>query len=290
MYKSKRFFNDYDAVEDGKNAKTLIEEIVNDPEFNELEEIVIGCWGEAWDEEDAQPMVDYIADNAQKFSHIKSLFVGDMDYEDCEVSWIMQADYTRLWDAMPQLEKFTVKGSMELTLGLKSHENLKSLEIICGGLPTDVIEEVGNAKLPNLETLILYIGVDNYGFDGDINTIKTFLEKSDFPKLKYLGIVDSEIQDEVTEVVLNCKYMDQINTLDLSKGTLTDKGGELLIDGMKSHPNITKLDLYFHFLSDDMMEKMKNMADERGNLEVILDEKQENEYNGRNYYYAMLTE
>ena len=275
MYKSKRFFYDYDEMSAEQNAGTLIEEITEDSEFNELEEIVIGPWGEMWDEEDAQPIVEFIADNPEKFSHIKSLFVGDMDFEDCEVSWIMQADYTRLWDAMPQLEKFTVKGSMDLTLGLKSHENLKSLEIICGGLPADVIKEVQNAKLPNLETLILYIGVDSYGFDGDIDTIKNLIEKSDFPKLKYLGIVDSEMQDEVTEVLLNCKYIGQISTLDLSKGTLTDKGGELLLNEIKLRTNITKLDLGFHFMSDEMMDKLKSMAKERGNLEVILDEKQD---------------
>ena len=47
----------------------------------------------------------------------------------------------------------------------------------------------------------------------------------DFPKLQYLGISDSEIQDELAEVVVNSRYMNQIETLDLSNGTLTDKGG-----------------------------------------------------------------
>ena len=73
-----------------------------------------------------------------------------MDYEDCEVSWIIQGDYSALWAAMPQLEKLTIKGSDSLSLGTIEHSNLKEFTIICGGLPTDVLEEVQNAKLPEL--------------------------------------------------------------------------------------------------------------------------------------------
>ena len=43
-----------------------------------------------------------IAEKADRFRHITKLFIGDMDYETCEVSWIIQGDYSRLWKAMPQ--------------------------------------------------------------------------------------------------------------------------------------------------------------------------------------------
>lgn len=87
-----------------------------------------------------------------------------------------------------------------------------------------VLQSIQRAKLPNLKKLLLYIGIDNYGFDGDAETIRTLLAESDFPKLEYLGIEDSEIQDELARVVLESKYMKQIHTLDLANGTLTDKG------------------------------------------------------------------
>ena len=228
MYKSKRFeytYSDYD--EDDKNAETMIEDIMNDPEFSGFEELGIGDWGGAW-EESAQPLIDGMIENKEKFSHIKSLFIGDMDFESCEVSWIMQADYSKLWEAMPQLEKIVIKGSADLELGNIEHDNLQHFEIICGGLPKDNIASVKNAKLPSLQTLLLYIGVDDYGFDGDISTIKDLLANSDFPKLTYLGLTDSEIQDEITEAVFDSKYISQITTLDLSMGSLTDKGGRRL--------------------------------------------------------------
>ena len=287
MYKSKKFFYSYEEAEEGKSAETMLEDIMQDSEFSGLEEIVVGCWGDAWDNNGAQTIVDGIVENKDKFAHIKSLFIGDMDYEECEVSWIIQADYSAIWEAMPQLEKLVIKGSTSLALGTVKHDKLQELEIICGGLPASVIEQIQNAKLPELKKLRLYIGVADYGFDGEISTIKNLVEKSDFPKLEYLGITDSEIQDEITEVVLQSKYMKQIKTLDLSMGTLTDKGGQLLLDQIGNYPNVENLDLHYHFLSDDMMAKLKELT-----MSVNVDE-QEEPYaysDGEVFYNPMLTE
>lgn len=292
MYKSKKFaytFEDYDREEDGKNAGTMLEDIMQDPEFPSLEEIVIGYWGECWDEDEdgVQIVIDGIIENKEKFSHIKSLFVGDMDFEECEVSWIVQADYSKLWEAMPQLEKLTIKGSNELELGDIDHSSLKHLEIICGGLPVSVIQSIQKANLPELQTLLLYIGIENYGFDGDISTIKDLLAQSDFPKLSYLGITDSEIQDEITEAVLDSKYISQIETLDLSMGSLTDKGGQLLLENIPTYTNIKKLELEYHFMSGKMMKKLENLDGVEVN---VADPQEADEYDGEVYYYPMLTE
>ncbi len=69
--------------------------------------------------------------------------------------------------------------------------------------------------------------MEDYGFDGSIDTIRSLLANSDFPRLSYLGLTDSELQNEVAAAVLESKYIGQIETLDLSEGTLNDKGGEV---------------------------------------------------------------
>lgn len=283
MYKEKRFSYTYEDWENNKNAATMLEDIMNDPDFLGLEGIVVGCWGEAWDNGTVQPLIDGIVEKKDQFSHIKSLFIGDMDYEDCEVSWIMQADYSKLWDAMPQLEKLVVKGSNDLDFGKIAHENLRHLEVICGGLPKYVVQSIQKAHLPNLEKLVLYIGVEDYGFDGDISTIKELLEQSDFPKLDYLGLTDSEIQDEIAEAVLNSKYITQIRALDLSMGSLTDKGGQLLLEKLPGYPNVEELNLEYHYLSDQMMQNLKGLA----SVSVNVDDQQEEDTYG---CYPMLTE
>ncbi len=284
--KCKKFMYSYDEYEEqGKGAETLVEDILADPDFPALRELVIGDWGNSW-EDGCQKILDGIVEQAERFSHIESLFIGDMDYEECEVSWIIQGDYSRLWAAMPQLKELTIKGSADLELGEICHEGLESLTIICGGLSQSVLRSIQDAKLPGLKKLLLYIGVEAYGFDGDENTVKELLEKADFPKLTYLGIEDSEIQDELAQVVLESKFMGQIETLDLANGTLTDKGGELLLKELPKWPNVKKLDVHYHYMSDEMAGKLEALP-----LEVDASEGNEDErYNGEIYRNAMLTE
>ena len=139
---------------------------------------------------------------------------------------------------MPQLKSLTIKGSTELRLGAISHEGLEELTIICGGLSEDAFKSIEQAHLPNLKKLLLYIGVEDYGFDGSIDTIRSLLANSDFPRLSYLGLTDSELQNEVAAAVLESKYIGQIETLDLSEGTLNDKGGEVLLAGCLGIPTL----------------------------------------------------
>ncbi len=286
MITEKKYAYTYeDYEEQGKDGKTMVTEILSDPDFPELKKIIIGCWG--WAAEDGcQPVLDGIVENREQFSGIEELFVGDMDFEECEVSWIIQGNYSRLWEAMPGLRELTIKGSTDLTLGNIRHDNLESLTIICGGLPESVIKEIEKAKLPNLKKLLLYIGSDNYGFDGNEDTIKSLLDHMDFPNLEYLGIADSEIQDQLAEVVLKNKIMGQLHTLDLSCGTLTDKGGALILETVPQYPNLEKLDVHYHFMTKDMVKKLQALP-----VEVdASDANQPDEYDGEIYLYAMLTE
>ena len=286
MLTEKKYAYTYeDYEEQGKDGKTMVTEILSDPDFPELKKIIIGCWG--WAAEDGcQPVLDGIVENREQFSGIEELFVGDMDFEECEVSWIIQGNYSRLWEAMPGLRELTIKGSTDLTLGNIRHDNLESLTIICGGLPESVIKEIEKAKLPNLKKLLLYIGSDNYGFDGNEDTIKSLLDHMDFPNLEYLGIADSEIQDQLAEVVLKNKIMGQLHKLDLSCGTLTDKGGALILETVPQYPNLEKLDVHYHFMTKDMVKKLQALP-----VEVdASDANQPDEYDGEIYLYAMLTE
>lgn len=286
MEKSKVYLYDYDEYEGSdKGPSTMVADILADPEFPELAELRIGNWGDSW-EDGCQPILDDIVANGDRFSHIRKLFIGDMDYEECEVSWIVQGNYDALWAALPHLKELTIKGSTDLELGNVRHDGLESLTVICGGLPVSVIEAIQNAQLPNLKKLLLYIGSDYYGFDGDEKTIQTLLEKADFPKLEYLGITDSEIQDDLTKVVLESKFMTQIHTLDLSAGTLTDKGGALILEKIPACPNIKTVDLHYHYLSDNMMRELEDLP-----VEIDLSEQNEPEnYHGDIWMNAMLTE
>lgn len=281
---SKKYLYEYEDYEDGeKDAKTMAKEIADDLELPKLEEIIVGCWGEAY-ENDVQSILDVFVEQKEKFLHVKSLFIGDMDYEECEVSWIKQGDYSRLWNALPNLEQLTIKGSSELVLGDICHENLKSLEIICGGLPKSVIRTIAEAHLPKLEKLNLYIGIEDYGFDGEGKDLEALLTHvKTFEKLNYLGLGDSEIQDEIAELVMRSGLAERLEVLDLSNGTLSDKGGQILLAHREDLAHLKKLDLHHHFMSEKVMKQFSSLG-----IEVDLSEKNENDDKYGNY--PMLTE
>lgn len=282
----KRYAYTYEDYEDNnKSSQTMVADILADPEFAQVDSVEIGSWGDCW-EGGSQAIVDAIIDNKNAFDHIEELSIGIMDYEDCEISWIIQADYEKLFPALPHLKHLTIQGSSELSLGSIAHDQLESLEIICGGLPQSVINSVAQAKLPHLRKLVLYLGIENYGFDGSVEDMKAALAQMDFPNLTYLGIVDSELQDEMIAAVLACPFVSQLTTLDFSCGSLTDKGGALLLEAVPKLPNLQKLDLHYHYMSQEMMDKLAALP-----IEVdISDQNEREEYNGHFYYDPMITE
>jgi hypothetical protein len=80
--------------------------------------------------------------------------------------------------------------------------------------------------------------------------------------------------------------MGQVHTLDLANGTLSDKGGALLLEMLPQFPNIKVLDVHYHYMSEDMVKKLEALP-----LEVDASEKNEpEEYKGEIWMDAMLTE
>lgn len=291
MYQSRKYAYDWDDIDEGKGPETLMEEILKDPELPSLTEIVIGCWGDACDaDSSAQPLIDAFVENASHFSGIKSLFIGDMEYEDCELSWIEQGDYSGLWKAMPQLEKLTIKGSSgNFNLGPIEHDGLKELVIISGGLPVRILKQIAQAKLPSLEVLKLYLGIDNYGGDAELTDIEAFLADSDFPKLRYLGLLDSEEEDEIAKLVLKSKYMKQLDSLDFSYGCLTDKGGQLICNALSEESGIKNLYIEYHYMSAKVVRELEGLG-EKGIATNICDAQKADEYDGEIWMNPMYTE
>lgn len=218
----------YDDYENGIRMETLIRELAAKPEAGSLESLIIGDWGQAY-ENSPDEFMGTLTGLASSFPSLKKLFIGDMGFEECEVSWIIQTNLTPLLVAFPELKSFTVKGSSGLSLEPIEHAKLEELIIICGGLPKSVLASISRAKLPELRKLELYLGVDNYGFDGSLEDVLPLLEQGLFPKLVYLGLKDSEIQDEIAKAAAEAPILDQLEILDLSEGTLSDEGAEALL-------------------------------------------------------------
>ncbi|MEK8131823.1 STM4015 family protein [Paenibacillus filicis] len=272
---------DYDQYEEGKKMQDLLEELAASPASGELTSLIIGDWGGSY-ENDSSETVEALVRLKERFPKLRKLFLGDMGFEECEVSWIMQSNLGPLLTAYPELTSLTIKGSTGLSLDPAAHGKLEELVIICGGLSREVLAAIRDGQFPELTKLELYLGVDQYGFDGSLDDVLPLAEPGKFPKLTYLGLKDSEIQDEIAIALADSPILDQLHTLDLSMGTLSDEGAEALLQSERVR-KLQLLNLSYHYMSDSMLERWKQTG-----LNVNLDEQQDADDD--DYRYPALTE
>lgn len=245
----------YDEYEDGQRMNTEIERLSASPEAAQLTSLIIGDWGQAY-ENSSDEVVEALVKHSGSFPALRKLFIGDMSFEECEISWITQTDLSPLLPAYPELQSLTIQGGTDLGLSKLQHDKLEELIIITGGLGKKVLAEIAAGSLPNLRRLELYLGVDNYGFDGSLEDLLPLIEPGKFPQLTYLGLKNSEIQDEIAEALADAPILDQLHTLDLSLGTLSDKGAEALLASERIK-KLQALNLSYHYMSDNMITRWR---------------------------------
>ncbi|MEM7015386.1 MAG: leucine-rich repeat domain-containing protein, partial [Verrucomicrobiota bacterium] len=104
--------------------------------------------------------------------------------------------------------------------------------------------------------LELWLGTEEYGGTTQTPDLQPLLTGSLFPKLKYLGLRNSEIVNEVAAVVVNSPVVDQLEFLDLSLGVLTDEGAKALLN-LKDHKHLKRLNVHYNFCSAGMIKELK---------------------------------
>lgn len=235
--------------------------------------------------EDLPALINQLIEKKAKLPKLRGLFLGEMEQEDCELSWIEQGDIGPVLAAFPALEDLRVRGGTGLKWTSSRHICLKKLIIETGGMPKVVLEGLLNSVFPELEHLELWLGTDEYGWDGTAEDVKPFLYDNPFPKLTHLGLRNCIHETEIAQLAANAPVLDQLETLDLSLGTLQDPGGEALLASEKVK-QLKKLDLHYHFMSDANVRRFQDSG-----LDVdVSQQEQADEYDGETYYYVSVGE
>ncbi|MFF5205967.1 STM4015 family protein [Streptosporangium sp. NPDC000396] len=237
----------------------------------EVKAVIIGGWEEAY-EEDSSKVVGLLVENAARFPALRALFLGAMQSEECEISWIQQSDITPLLEAFPLLERLEVRGGDELVLRPVRHGNLRILRFETGGLAAHVVQAVAQSEFPALEYLEMWLGTTQYGGNATVADLTAFLSGDRLPALRHLGLQDSEIQDEIAAAVASAPVVARLESLTLSMGVLTDEGAEALLSGQPL-THLKRLDLHHHYLTDTMVEQV-NKALAGSGVEVDLSDQQ----------------
>ena len=248
----------------------LIDEFLAQIDPSQLDALIIGAWGEPHDV-DSDVIIEKLIAHAAQLPKLRALFIGDMTYEECEISWIMQGNYTPLINAFPDLEVLRIRGASGLTIEPFTHQSLRSLTIECGGLPQEVAQALAASSMPNLAHLELWLGTEDYGFAGDAELYRGVVAALMTPSLQYLGLRNAEIADELAQMLATEEAVARLKTLDLSLGTIGDVGAQALCKSAYV-PQLEKLDLSHHYISAQWQAELKKLP-----MEVILADAEEDD-------------
>lgn len=269
-----RLTADYDSSTE--DFARLVEELLGTVDPAAIQALIIGQWGSAYEE---PAPVELLVGLAPRLAGLRALFLGEMTFEEAEISWIKQTDVSPLLAAYPELEILRVRGADGLVLTPTRHPALRELAFESGGLPAAVVRAVGECDLPGLTQLELWLGTDEYLGDATVDDLAPILAGTRLPELGYLGLRDAKIADQVAAALAGAPVVARLHTLDLSLGVLSDAGAAALLAGQPL-THLRRLDLHHHYLSPELAARL---VEELPGVEVDLSEPEEADQDGDRY-------
>ncbi len=244
---------EYDDEED---AVIRLERLLEDTKVGELEALVFGQWYSEMTDDNSSRIIKALVAVKNKLTNLKSIFIGDISYDECEIYWIQQSDISPILQAYPQLEILQVRGGDGLAFSPPiRHDNLNALIIETGGLSRDTVAQIFNMNLSALEHLELWFGSEDYGGNCWVEDLNPILFAEKFPNLTYLGLRNSQFADEIVNTIVGSPILNSLSVLDLSMGTLSDVGAKKLLNCSAVH-NLDILNLSDNFISEEIVNKL----------------------------------
>lgn len=230
--------------------------------------LIVGIWEDAYDSGPSD-VIEALVAARDRLPALRAVFLGDIESEQCEISWINQTDVTPLLAGFPALEELGVRGGQGLVFPAVRHDGLRKLVVETGGLPVSVVRGIAASELPALEHLDLWLGTSWYGADSEAADLEPILSGARLPRLRHLALRNSEIQDEIAAAVASAPVVARLEVLDLSMGTLGDEGATALLGGQPL-THLKKLDLHHNYLSEPLGQRLRETLGPAG-VELDLD-------------------
>jgi hypothetical protein len=220
--------------------------------------LIIGAWHGDDPELTSADVISTLVNFRDRLPKVAAIYIGDIVSEENEMSWIKQSDLSPLLQTFPRLQFLRSRGGDGLELSDPSDPNLRALTLETGGMSVEVIRSVCESNFPSLEHLELWLGTDEYGADHSTADLQPILSGRLFPKLKYLGLRNSHIADEIAAVIVNSPLISRIETLDLSLGVLTDEGARSLLK-LPASPTLKELNLHYNYFTPDVARQLERL-------------------------------
>ncbi|MFO0600598.1 MAG: WGR domain-containing protein [Myxococcaceae bacterium] len=187
-----------------------------------------------------QPAVD-VMEELKAPTTLRELVLGEIG--DWDISGTETGDFDAVARLNPKLEKVTLHaGNIELGKGVELND-LVELNIETGGFDKGTLKNLFTLKAPKLKRLSIWFGQDNYGCDIKVKDLAPLLDNSVFPGLEHLGLMNSEFSDDIAAALVGTKRLKSLKSLDLSMGTLTDKGVAKMLEQKAAFAHLEMLEL-----------------------------------------------
>lgn len=224
------------------NAAELVELLPAVRSAKFLRELVIAC-PIADDEFDFTASIKALVKVMPELPALRRVTFGDYHSEESEIS---QADLGKLgafWKVASKLEYLKIRAG-RMSLGAIEAPALRELRIESGCLDRKAVRAITKASWPQLETLSLWFGQDEYGSDCSVRDVLPLLDGTTrLPKLRHLGLANSMFGDELAAKLVDSPLVAQLESLDLSMSHLTTAGVRMLAAHRARFAHLAKLDL-----------------------------------------------
>ncbi|MGN6104205.1 MAG: WGR domain-containing protein, partial [Kofleriaceae bacterium] len=185
-----------------------------------------------------------------------SRVAGHMDQD----SWRRVGDLSPLWKAAPRLRELYLLGAsgsddgVPVAFGKMVAPHLEKFVYKSSGLDESAPLTFGSTELPSLRHLELWLGRDEYGNNCSIDSLAGILAGKGLPKLKRLGLMNSEWEVDLIEAIVNSAILPRLEGLDLSMGILCRDGAAKLLEHADKFRHLFVLELSENYLlPEDVM-------------------------------------
>lgn len=175
---------------------------------------------------------------------------------DYESSWTALGDASNLWEKLPNLERLRLQMNLggyqgPSTIGVFDLPKLQHLEIVTGGLSAENARSFVSGKLPELTSMTLWFGDDNYGGTTTVTDLAPVFAATNLPKLSHLGLVNCSFTDEIVDALAPSKVLRQLAELSLEHGSLDDASVAKIVAHADAFGHLTSLDVNNNHISSD---------------------------------------
>ncbi|MCY1014946.1 TIGR02996 domain-containing protein [Pyxidicoccus sp. MSG2] len=249
------------APSNAPSVEEVLELLLAHPSARFLQELTLGPVGSRRGDHDFQPLIRVIAKAAPRA--LRTLVVGDVADDDPKydspISSSFVGDLTPLYPALPQLRSLRLVGR-EIKLGAIDLPELRTFRLESTALSREAVRSIAGASWPKLERLAVWFGSRAHGAGGGVDDLQPLLDARGVPELRHLGLCNATFTDALCEALPQSKVLEQLHTLDLSKGTMTEAGAERLVANAAAFKHLKRLIVTENLLGSGAVEQLAKLC------------------------------